>query len=95
MNQPTLFPPPACTCHPLCDDICRGDCGCISCQIDCGAVMHSPEHVNCPTCGELIATIFAATDEQDGSVRFRCFGNQRPKCCEKEYFRVFYVKESR
>lgn len=42
MNQPTLFPPPTCTCHPLCDDVCRGQCGCINCQIDCGEVMADP-----------------------------------------------------
>lgn len=32
MIQPPLIPDPACTCHPLCDDVCRGDCGCIACQ---------------------------------------------------------------
>lgn len=32
MIQPPLIPDPVCTCHPLCDEVCRGDCGCIACQ---------------------------------------------------------------
>lgn len=92
MTQRSLFPtyeqPVPCTCDG-CDDLCRGECGCLGCMWCFDEYIPEPKEITCPVCGLSIATIYDL-----GEVKFHHHANVRAKCCEKEYTRVFYGKES-
>jgi hypothetical protein len=83
---PTWEPTVPCTCDG-CDDLCRGECGCLGCMWCYDEYIPEPREINCPACGTKIATFY------DGEAKVHYPERSWAKCCDKEYLKVIFGKQ--